>query len=192
MPNLKINLFTDILLLKKKKIYKHVSVVAAKRQVFGVSYNCADCLFPRARVYSISKENLTADVIKEEIIKRTEGELKDVLCYINDKCVSSDFIGCQYSGVVDFNQIRVVDKLITVGIWFDSEMGYSCRVLDLVKHMIKVDNMWTHFNYLFTEYNFIDNKYVYFHVIHSITFKVKKQNIISVLDTSSGCLIHFI
>jgi len=83
---------------------------------------------------------VTANVVKQEIAKRSECELQNVLHYVTDKCVSSDFIGCTNSAVVDFNQIHVIDKLITIGMWYDNEMAYSCRVLDLLKHMIQVDS----------------------------------------------------
>lgn len=78
---------------------------------------------------------MTVDTIKNEIIKQVECPMKDVLNFVDKKNVSSDFIGCQYSAVVDFNQILVVDKLIMIGAWYDNEMAYACRVLDLVKHM---------------------------------------------------------
>lgn len=71
---------------------------------------------------------------------RAQTDLKDILNYTDQKFISSDFIGCQHSAVVDLNQISVIDNLITIGAWYDNEMGYSCRVLDLVKHMIEVDN----------------------------------------------------
>jgi len=57
----------------------------------------------------------------------------------NEKFVSSDFIGSPYSAMVDFNQIQVIGKFVTIGAWYDNEMGYSNRVLDLVKHMIMED-----------------------------------------------------
>ena len=57
-----------------------------------------------------------------------------------DKCVSSDFVGSQCSAIVDINQVSVIgDKFVTIGAWYDNEMGYSKRLIDLYNHMVKVD-----------------------------------------------------
>lgn len=70
---------------------------------------------------------------------RGECELKGILNGI-DKCVDEKkFIGCRYSGIVDFNNIHIIDKYVTIGMWYDNEMGYANRVLDLTKHMMAVD-----------------------------------------------------
>ncbi|KAE9533990.1 hypothetical protein AGLY_008726 [Aphis glycines] len=66
----------------------------------------------------------------------------DVYSYIEDKTkiVSSDLVGHQYSTIVDFNQVSVMgDKFVTIGAWYDNEMGYSKRLIDLFNHMVKVD-----------------------------------------------------
>ncbi|VVC36895.1 Glyceraldehyde 3-phosphate dehydrogenase, catalytic domain,Glyceraldehyde/Erythrose phosphate [Cinara cedri] len=91
------------------------------------------------KIFMNVKEKVTVDAIKADIVSKVQSELKDVLNYVDDSFVSSDFIGCQYSGVVDFHQIQVIDNLISIGVWYDNEMGYACRVLDLVKHMAEVD-----------------------------------------------------
>ncbi|KAL4085353.1 hypothetical protein QTP88_027212 [Uroleucon formosanum] len=64
----------------------------------------------------------------------------DVISYIDDKCVSSDFIGSYCSAIVDFHQVSMMDdKFLTIGAWYDNESGYSKRLLDLYKHMVNVD-----------------------------------------------------
>lgn len=89
--------------------------------------------------YSLCKENVTINEIKDEIISRGECDMKGVLNYV-DKCVEAkNFINCQFSGVVDFNTIRICDKYVIIGMWFDNEVGYAKRVLDLTKHMMTVD-----------------------------------------------------
>ncbi|XP_050527972.1 uncharacterized protein LOC126898067 [Daktulosphaira vitifoliae] len=86
------------------------------------------------------KQTVSIDDVKREIQTQAQSCMKDVVYYHEDKCVSSDFIGTQYSAVVDFNQIIIIDKFISIGAWYDNEVGYACRVLDLVKHMIKEDS----------------------------------------------------
>lgn len=79
------------------------------------------------------------DNVKAEIKRLACAELIDVIYYVDENCVSSDFIGSQYSAVVDLRQIQVIDKMIGLGVWYDNEVGYACRVLDLVQHMANQD-----------------------------------------------------
>lgn len=82
---------------------------------------------------------MTIQEIKSEITRRGECDLKGILNSV-DRCVQEkDFINCRYSGVVDFSSIRVIEKYVTIGMWYDNEMGYSNRVLDLTKYMMIVD-----------------------------------------------------
>lgn len=90
--------------------------------------------------YSFSRDNMTVQEIKDEIIYRGEGDLKGVLNYVEKSTLNDKkFHGCRFSGVVDFNNIHVCDKYATIGMWYDNEMGYANRILDLTKHMMAVD-----------------------------------------------------
>lgn len=95
----------------------------------------------RFRFHFSVKGDVTADTIKAEIQRLSESDLKNIMNYFDNDSenVSSDLIGCQYSVVVDFKQIQVIDKLVAIGAWYDNEVGYCCRVLDLLSHMIEVD-----------------------------------------------------
>lgn len=67
--------------------------------------------------------------------------MKGIITYVDDpKYVSSDFLGSQYSAIVDLSQTRVIDKFVTISAWYDNEIGYASRVLDLLKHMIETEN----------------------------------------------------
>ena len=47
--------------------------------------------------------------------------------------MSRDYIGSSYSGIVDLALTRVVDgNLAKVCIWYDNELGYSNRLIELV------------------------------------------------------------
>ncbi|XP_050441331.1 uncharacterized protein LOC126846160 [Adelges cooleyi] len=85
------------------------------------------------------KKDASVDEIKKEIVDQAEGCMSDVVYYNEGRNVSADYIGCQFSAIVDFNQINVIDKFVTIGAWYDNEMGYASRVLDLVRHMIEKD-----------------------------------------------------
>lgn len=96
--------------------------------------------------YSL-RDDVTVNAIKCEIRTQAESSANGLISfYENERHVSSDFIGSSHSAIVDFSQIKVVRKFVTIGAWYDNEMGYSHRVLDLVKHMMEVDNrIWLHY-----------------------------------------------
>ncbi|UCD28759.1 MAG: type I glyceraldehyde-3-phosphate dehydrogenase [Planctomycetota bacterium] len=72
----------------------------------------------------------------------SEGKMKGFLGYTEDPVVSSDFIGCPLSSIYDATAgIELNEKFFKLISWYDNEMGYSCRVLDLMKLMAKKDGL---------------------------------------------------
>jgi glyceraldehyde 3-phosphate dehydrogenase len=65
-----------------------------------------------------------------------EGKLKGILQYSEEPLVSVDFLSNSHSAIVDGPYTKVTDgNLLKVLAWYDNEWGYSCRLLDLVKHI---------------------------------------------------------
>ena len=70
----------------------------------------------------------------------SEGELKGVLGYTEDAVVSNDFLGETQTSVFDADAgISLNDNFVKVVAWYDNEMGYSTKVVELIQHMYKVD-----------------------------------------------------
>ena len=66
----------------------------------------------------------------------SEGPLKGILGYTEDDVVSSDFIGSSFSSIFDAGAgIALNDKFFKLISWYDNEMGYSCRLIDLIEYM---------------------------------------------------------
>jgi glyceraldehyde 3-phosphate dehydrogenase len=77
--------------------------------------------------------------IKQAIKHAAENELKGILKYTEDEVVSSDFIGESASSIFDANAgISLNDTFVKLVSWYDNEYGYSCRVVDLIKHVHSV------------------------------------------------------
>ena len=71
----------------------------------------------------------------------SEGELKGILGYTEDAVVSNDFLGETRTSVFDAGAgISLNNNFVKVVSWYDNEMGYSHKVVELVEHMFKVDN----------------------------------------------------
>jgi glyceraldehyde 3-phosphate dehydrogenase len=66
----------------------------------------------------------------------TEGELKGVLDYTEDAVVSNDFVGETCTSIFDAKAgIALTDTFVKVVSWYDNEIGYSNKVLDLVSYI---------------------------------------------------------
>ena len=103
----------------------------------------------RVPTLDVSVVDLTVNLAKpakyEEICASmkaaSEGELKGVLGYTDEAVVSSDFLGDTRTSIFDADAgIALTDTFVKVVSWYDNEIGYSNKVLELVKHMYSVDH----------------------------------------------------
>ena len=66
----------------------------------------------------------------------SEGELKGILGYTEDAVVSNDFVGERCTSVFDADAgIALTDTFVKVVSWYDNEIGYSNKVLDLASYI---------------------------------------------------------
>ena len=95
---------------------------------------------------TVSVVDLTVKTVKETsyaeisaaMKKASETYLKGILGYTEDEVVSSDFIHCELSSIFDAGSgIELNNKFFKLVSWYDNEWGYSCRVGDLIKLMLK-------------------------------------------------------
>ena len=71
----------------------------------------------------------------------SEGELKGILGYTEEAVVSSDFLGDTHTSIFDKGAgIALTDTFVKVVSWYDNEIGYSNKVLDLITYMYGVDH----------------------------------------------------
>ena len=72
--------------------------------------------------------------ICQKMKEASEGSMKGVLGYTEDDVVSSDFIGDELSSIFDAGSgIGLNDTFFKLVSWYDNEMGYSNRCVDLIK-----------------------------------------------------------
>lgn len=76
--------------------------------------------------------------ICEAMKSASEGALKGILGYTEDDVVSTDFLGEKCTSVFDAKAgISLNDHFVKVVAWYDNEIGYSNKVLDLIAHVSK-------------------------------------------------------
>ncbi len=79
------------------------------------------------------KEGASYEAICAAMKEASEGELAGVLGYTEDQVVSQDFIGEVQTSVFDAKAgIALTDNFVKVVSWYDNEIGYSNKVLDLI------------------------------------------------------------
>lgn len=75
----------------------------------------------------------TVEEINKVMKEAAEGEMKGIIEYTEDPIVSVDITGNVNSAIFDAGLTRAMDaKFIKVSAWYDNEMGYACRVVDLI------------------------------------------------------------
>jgi len=100
----------------------------------------------RVPTSDVSVVDLTVELNKEATYeqicaamkKASEGELKGVLGYTDEKVVSTDFVGNTAPSTFDAEAGIALDStFVKVVSWYDNEYGYTCNMLRMVQHVAK-------------------------------------------------------
>jgi glyceraldehyde 3-phosphate dehydrogenase len=98
----------------------------------------------RVPTSDVSVVDLTVELNREASMEQicaamkaaSEGELKGVLGYTDEKVVSTDFRGCPLPSIFDADAGIALDPtFVKVVTWYDNEYGYTCNMLRFVKHV---------------------------------------------------------
>jgi glyceraldehyde 3-phosphate dehydrogenase len=82
------------------------------------------------------KTPVSRDQVNHAMKSASEGSMRGVLGYSDLPLVSIDYNGNENSSIVDGLSTMVMDgNKVKVLAWYDNEWGYSCRVVDLAKHV---------------------------------------------------------
>lgn len=78
------------------------------------------------------KKQVSTQEINQAFQKASQGDLKGILSYTEDPIVSVDVLGNPASCLFDSQLTSVLDKMVKVVGWYDNEIGYSNRIIDLI------------------------------------------------------------
>lgn len=73
--------------------------------------------------------------INEAMKKASEGQLKGFLGYTEEELVSMDFLGATESSYFDSKLTNVIGNTAKIVSWYDNEVGFSNRVIDLANYI---------------------------------------------------------
>jgi glyceraldehyde 3-phosphate dehydrogenase len=100
----------------------------------------------RVPTSDVSVVDLTVELVKEASYEQicaamkaaSEGPMKGVLGYTEDKVVATDFRGESCTSVFDADAGIALDgTFVKVVAWYDNEWGYSCKVLEMARVISK-------------------------------------------------------
>ena len=86
---------------------------------------------------TVSKKT-TVEEVNKAFKTAAAGPLKGILAVSDEPLVSSDYNGNHHSSTVDSLSTAVIDGvLVHVSSWYDNEMGYSARCVDLIEYVAR-------------------------------------------------------
>jgi glyceraldehyde 3-phosphate dehydrogenase len=81
------------------------------------------------------EKKATAAEVNDAFRAAASGPLKGILAVSDEPLVSCDYNGDRHSSTVDASLTTAVGDQVKVYAWYDNEMGYACRMVDLACHM---------------------------------------------------------
>lgn len=78
------------------------------------------------------KKEVTIDAINQAMKIASQTNLKGIVSYTEDPIVSIDIIGNTHSCTFDSQMTSVIGKMVKIIGWYDNEVGYSSRLIDLI------------------------------------------------------------
>ena len=82
------------------------------------------------------EKDTTKEGVNDAFLTYAGGKLMGIMEYCDKPLVSKDFNGNPHSCIVDAELTSVIGgRLVKALAWYDNEWGYSCRVIDLTKHI---------------------------------------------------------
>ncbi len=78
------------------------------------------------------KKEVSIDTVNQAFKKASQHQLKGILEYTEDPIVSIDIKGNRHSCVFDSGMTSVIGKMVKIIGWYDNEIGYSARIIDLI------------------------------------------------------------
>lgn len=78
------------------------------------------------------KKPITIEEVNAAFKEAAAGKMNGILQYTEDPIVSIDIVGNPYSCVFDSGMTSVIGKMVKIIGWYDNEIGYSSRLVDLI------------------------------------------------------------
>ena len=118
----------------------HLVIPEVKGKMHGIALRVPVADGSITDLVALLEREVSLEEVKDAYRKAAEGKLKGILEYTEDPIVSVDVIGNPHSCIIDGLSITVIGErndLVKVLGWYDNEWGYSNRLVDVIKMMIR-------------------------------------------------------
>jgi glyceraldehyde 3-phosphate dehydrogenase len=82
---------------------------------------------------AILRKTVTVEEVNAAFLKASETNMKGLIEYTTEPIVSADIVGNAHSCIFDAELTSVIGTMVKVVGWYDNEIGYSNRLVDLVE-----------------------------------------------------------
>ncbi len=111
-------------------------IPALKGKIDGVALRVPTANVSVVDLTCVVEKSTTSEAVNDAFRAAAAGPLKNILAVSDEPLVSSDYIGNHLSSTVDALSTNVIDgTLVHVSSWYDNEMGYSARCVDLLQYI---------------------------------------------------------
>ena len=116
-------------------------IPALKDRMNGISYRVPTSDVSIVDLNVALKTETTYEDICKKMKEASETTLKEILDYVDDEVVSSDFIGDNHASSFDAREgIQVNGHFFKLISFYDNEWGYTSQIFRLISHMYQVDH----------------------------------------------------
>ena len=116
-------------------------IPALKDRMNGISYRVPTSDVSIVDLNVALKTETTYEDICKKMKEASETTLKEILDYVDDEVVSSDFIGDNHASSFDAREgIQVNGYFFKLISFYDNEWGYTSQIFRLISHMYQVDH----------------------------------------------------
>jgi len=107
-----------------------------KGKIDGVALRVPTCDVSVVDLTCTVEKGTTIEEVNNAFRAAAKGALNGILAVSDEPLVSVDYIGNLSSSTVDIALTNVIDgRLVHVSSWYDNEMGYSARCVDLIRYI---------------------------------------------------------
>jgi glyceraldehyde 3-phosphate dehydrogenase len=107
-----------------------------KGKIDGISLRVPTSDVSIVELTAVVRKATTVAEVNAAFKQAAQGDLKGILDVSDEPLVSVDYIGSLHSSVVDAMSTNVVDgTFVHISSWYDNEMGYSARCVDLLAYI---------------------------------------------------------
>ncbi|MCQ2545135.1 MAG: type I glyceraldehyde-3-phosphate dehydrogenase [Clostridia bacterium] len=112
-----------------------------KGKMTGLAYRVPTADVSVVDLNVVLEQDTTLEEVNAAMKRASENELKGILKYVDDQCVTLDFVGETCTSIYDATMgIALNDEFFKLIAYYDNEYGYATKVMELIRHMYSVDH----------------------------------------------------